>query len=91
VEEVPKGGGLRRIAGELVLCPWCTSVWVGVLLTFGLILAPVPGRIMLFAFSAAGGGMLFQILAKLMDRTRTSMDAEIEAPVVQRRPLDRAA
>jgi len=89
--EVPSGTGLRRIAGELVLCPWCMSVWIGALLTFLLILAPVPGRVALVVFSAAGGGMLFQLLAKLMDRTQSSLAEETGAPVVARRALDRAA
>ncbi len=72
-EEVPAGRGLRRGIGEMLLCPWCTSIWVATLLTFFWILAPSIARLVMIAFAAAAGGLLFEILAKLMDRTRKSL------------------
>lgn len=72
-EEVPTGRGLRRLVGELLLCPWCTGIWVATLLTFFWIAAPGLARLFLIAFGVAAGGLLFEILAKLMDRTRKSL------------------
>jgi hypothetical protein len=72
-EEVPAGRGLRRVAGEMILCPWCAGVWIATLLLFFWILLPGVSRAVLLAFSAAAGGLLFEILAKLMDRIRHSL------------------
>jgi hypothetical protein len=72
-EEVPSGRGLRRVAGELLLCPWCTGIWIATLLTFLWVALPVLSRLFLVAFSAAAGGLLFQVLIKLMDRTRKAL------------------
>src|SRR5947207_2672669 len=33
-EEVPTGRGVRRVAGEMLLCSWCTGIWIATLLTF---------------------------------------------------------
>lgn len=72
-EEVPAGRGLRRAAGELLLCPWCMGIWIATLLTFLWILLPGLARVVMLAFGVAAGGLLFQILAKLMDHTRKSL------------------
>lgn len=72
-EEVPKGRGLRRVAGELILCPWCAGVWIATLLSFFWIAAPTLARVVLLVFAVAAGGLIFQILAKLLDRTRKSL------------------
>jgi Flp pilus assembly protein TadB len=72
-EEVPRGRGVQRVAGELLLCPWCTSVWIATLLTFAYLLVPTVARVVLLAFAVAAGGVLFQILVKLLDRTRQSI------------------
>jgi len=72
-EEVPIGKGFRRVAGELVLCPWCAGIWIATLLTFFWVLAPGMARMVLIVFGAAAGGLLFQIFVKLMDRKRKSL------------------
>jgi hypothetical protein len=72
-EEVPYEGGLRKTMGELILCPWCTGIWIATALTFFWLLAPGIARVCALAFAVAAGGLLFQILAKLMDRTRESI------------------
>ena len=78
-EEVPAGKGLRKVAGELLLCPWCAGVWIATLVTFFWLLLPGIGRVVLLAFSAAAGGLLFQIFVKLMDRVRTNIPKEPES------------
>lgn len=71
--EVPAGRGLRRVTGELILCPWCAGVWIATLLSFAWIAAPQAARAVLLVFAVAAGGMIFQILAKLMDRQRQAL------------------
>jgi hypothetical protein len=90
MEEVPRGTGLRRTCGEMLLCPWCTGVWIATLLTFFRLMLPFEGRILVLVFAVAAGGLLFQILVKLMDRARTSIQ-EPDAPAAEPRmpPLER--
>ena len=64
----PAGRGIRHVLGEILICPWCAGVWVGTFLTYFLLLAPAIARVFLVAFSATAGGILFQLLAKLLDR-----------------------
>ncbi len=45
VMEEPRGGGLRRAVGDLVSCPFCTSVWVAGSLTAGYACAPRAARL----------------------------------------------
>lgn len=69
-EEVPAGKGIRRVAGELLLCPWCIGIWIATFLIFAYLLVPNLARMVALAFAVAAGGLFFQILIKLMDRTR---------------------
>jgi len=43
-DERPAGSGTRRAVGELVLCPYCLSVWIATGLAAGLVVAPRPTR-----------------------------------------------
>lgn len=40
VNESPRGTGVRHSLGELLTCPFCTSVWVGGGLAAGLVFVP---------------------------------------------------
>ncbi len=44
VEEAARGHGLRRVIGELLVCPHCLSMWLATLLTAGLLVAPRATR-----------------------------------------------
>jgi hypothetical protein len=44
VEERPRGTGLRRAVGELLICPFCLSLWIATALAVGLIVAPRQTR-----------------------------------------------
>lgn len=44
VSEAPRGRGLRRAIGELLVCPYCVGVWVAAAFTAGLIAAPRQTR-----------------------------------------------
>ncbi|HKG38082.1 MAG TPA: DUF1360 domain-containing protein [Conexibacter sp.] len=44
VEEAARGRGLRRVIGELVICPYCLSMWFATLFAAGLLVAPRATR-----------------------------------------------
>ncbi|MEY2420987.1 MAG: hypothetical protein QOI95_1054 [Acidimicrobiaceae bacterium] len=44
VQEKVRGSGLRHAIGELVTCPFCLSVWIATIFSFGLVLAPRATR-----------------------------------------------
>ena len=45
VEELPRGEGLRKSIGELILCQFCLGMWVAAFLTYGLVLVPRVTRL----------------------------------------------
>ncbi len=45
VEEQPRGKGLRRSVGELILCQFCLGMWVAAFFTYGLVLVPRVTRL----------------------------------------------
>lgn len=52
VEEDARGTGLQRAIGDMVTCPYCIGLWVATGLTFGLIFAPRPTRLLASILSA---------------------------------------
>jgi hypothetical protein len=44
VEEAARGRGLRRVIGELIVCPYCLSMWFAALFTAALLVAPRATR-----------------------------------------------
>jgi hypothetical protein len=44
VEEKPRGTGVRRAVGELLICPYCLSMWIATGFAIGIVLAPRPTR-----------------------------------------------
>ena len=40
VSEKPRGRGLRRVVGQLLVCPYCLGMWTSAALTAGLLVAP---------------------------------------------------
>lgn len=44
VEEAARGRGLRRVIGELIICPYCLSMWFATLFVAGLLVAPRTTR-----------------------------------------------
>jgi hypothetical protein len=51
VDEKPRGKGLRRSIGELLLCQFCLGVWVASFFTYGLILIPRVTRLIATLFA----------------------------------------
>lgn len=58
-EEV-RGTGVQKTVGELISCPFCTSVWVATGLTAGLIYLPRTTRLAIGTLSALAGADLLQ-------------------------------
>lgn len=52
VEECPRGGGVRRAVGELLVCPYCISQWISAGFAAGLVLAPRATRLVAGSYSA---------------------------------------
>ena len=59
--EVPRGRGLRRAIGELVLCPYCLGMWIGAAFAAGLVVAPRPTRWIASVFTILFGSDVLQI------------------------------
>ncbi len=69
VEEQPRGGGLRRSVGELILCQFCLGMWVAAFFTYGLTLVPRVTRLFATILSILTiSDYLHQIYKALMNR-----------------------
>ncbi len=66
-EEV-RGRGGRKTIGELVTCPFCTSVWVGTAFTAGLIYFPRTTRLATATLTALAGADLLQFGHALLEK-----------------------
>jgi len=64
VEERPRGRGLRRAVGELLVCPFCMAQWIATALAVGLLFAPRVTRFLAAVFSVVGLADLLQLLYK---------------------------
>jgi len=52
VDEKPRGEGVRRAVGELLVCPYCLSQWISAGFSTGLVLAPRATRLVAASYSA---------------------------------------
>jgi hypothetical protein len=52
VSEKPRGTGMRRSIGELLLCPFCMSQWVAGAFAVGLVVAPRFTRLLASMWTA---------------------------------------
>jgi len=51
VDERPRGSGLRKSVGELLICKFCLGMWIASFFTYGLILAPRVTRLVASIFA----------------------------------------
>ena len=51
VEEKPRGSGLRRAIGELLVCPYCLGLWISAGFHVGLLFAPRTTRFIASVFT----------------------------------------
>jgi hypothetical protein len=64
VNESARGHGLRRAVGELVVCPYCVSVWISVALTGGLVVFPRQTRILVATANAVALADVLQVIER---------------------------
>jgi hypothetical protein len=64
VSEAARGGGLRRALGELVVCPYCLSIWFAAFFAAGYAVAPRPTRWLASILTAVFGADVLQIAYK---------------------------
>jgi hypothetical protein len=64
VSEQPRGTGLRRAIGELLICPFCLGMWFSAILTAGLLVAPRFTRWISTVLVTFFGSELLQIAYK---------------------------
>ena len=61
VDEAARGTGLRRAVGELIVCPYCVSLWIAAFFGAGFAVAPRPTRWIASVLSAHFGSDVLQI------------------------------
>ncbi len=64
VEEKPRGSGLKRAIGELLVCPYCLGMWISAGFHVGLVFAPRTTRFLASIFSALTISDFLQIAYK---------------------------
>jgi hypothetical protein len=69
VSEQPRGSGLRRVVGELLVCPYCLGMWTSAFLTAGLLVAPRFTRWVSAVLTIFFGADLLQIAYKKAEDT----------------------
>lgn len=69
VSERPRGRGLRRVIGELLVCPYCLGMWTSAAITAGLLVAPRFTRWICAVLSAFFGADVLQIAYKRAEQT----------------------
>jgi hypothetical protein len=52
VDEKPRGRGLQRAVGELLVCPYCVGQWISAGFAAGLVISPRATRLVAGAYSA---------------------------------------
>lgn len=61
VDEAARGHGLRRVIGELLVCPYCLDVWTASAFLAGLVAAPRETRWIASVFTAVSGADVLQL------------------------------
>ncbi len=67
VEEQARGHGLRRAVGELLICPFCLSMWLGAAFAAGLAIAPRPTRWIATVLTVHFGSDVLQLAYKRIE------------------------
>ncbi|MFL5906665.1 MAG: DUF1360 domain-containing protein [Solirubrobacterales bacterium] len=64
VEDAPRGRGLRRAIGELLVCPFCLGQWIATAILAGLAVVPRATRFVCSIFAAVTIADFLQVLYK---------------------------
>ena len=62
VSESARGHGLRRAVGELLVCPYCVSLWIATAFAAGLLVAPRATRQVAQVFTILFGADVMQVV-----------------------------
>jgi hypothetical protein len=68
LEERPRGDGLRRAVGELLVCPYCLGLWASGAFHAGLLFAPRATRFSASVLTAMSISDLLQIAYRAAER-----------------------
>jgi uncharacterized protein DUF1360 len=68
LKEEARGQGGRKTVGELVTCPFCTSVWVATGFSAGLIYLPRTTRVAMSTFAALAGADVLQFVHAWLEK-----------------------
>ena len=68
VDERPRGRGVRRAVGELLVCPYCLSQWISAGFTAGLVLSPRATRLIAASYSAQTLADFLQLAYRACDQ-----------------------
>lgn len=74
VDDKPQGRGLRRVIGELLVCPFCISQWIATAFAAGLLFAPRTTRWIAGVFTAVGLSDFLQFAYKAAERSALRAD-----------------
>ncbi len=69
VSEEPRGRGLRRVVGELLVCPYCLGMWTSAFFTAALLVAPRFTRWVASVLTIFFGADVLQIAYKKAEDT----------------------
>ncbi|HTZ85629.1 MAG TPA: DUF1360 domain-containing protein [Solirubrobacteraceae bacterium] len=67
IEEKARGQGLRRALGELLICPYCMSMWIATAFAAGLVVAPRPTRWTASVLAVVFGSDVLQAIYKKLE------------------------
>lgn len=70
VEERPRGRGVRRALGELLVCPYCLAQWVAAAFVYGLVLRPRTTRLVASVFAVKAIADACQIAYKAAEERK---------------------
>jgi hypothetical protein len=72
LQEEPRGTGLRKAVGELIVCPFCVGQWVATGFVFGLVLRPRATRLVASLFAALTVADFLQFAYAAAEKTESS-------------------
>jgi hypothetical protein len=72
LQEEPRGTGLRKAVGELIVCPFCVGQWVVTGFVFGLVLRPRATRLVASMFAALTTADVLQFAYAVAEKTESS-------------------
>lgn len=73
-EQEPRGRGMMRALGELVVCTTCIGTWIAAALTYALYLVPNLARPFIAVMAAAGVGQIADSTLSLIYAARDRME-----------------